>query len=287
MGTLYIVGTPIGNLEDVTMRALRVLREVDLIAAEDTRRTARLLQHYSIATPATSLHEHNERGKSPRLIAKLQEGQSLALVSDAGMPLVSDPGAVLVQAARAAGIPVEVIPGPSAVTAVLAEAGHSGPFAFLGFPPVSGKAKREWLDKLGRMTAETAVVFFESPHRLLKTLAWIQTIVGERPIIVGRELTKAHRELVEQPIARFLKEAKPARGEYVIVIPPHGDPDASRQPAAPAPDAAGLLREFGEMTNSGALRPKAAAKAIAAKYGLPASDVYRICVRTPDTGTVD
>ena len=130
------------------MRALRVLREVDLIAAEDTRRTARLLQHYSIATPTTSLHEHNERGKSPHLVRKLQDGLSIAVVSDAGMPLVSDPGALLVRAAREAGVPVQVVPGPSAVTASLAGAGISGPFASWVFPPASGRERTEWFGNI-------------------------------------------------------------------------------------------------------------------------------------------
>jgi len=172
------------------MRALRVLREVDLIAAEDTRRTARLLQHYSIATPATSLHEHNEHGKTPSLIARLQAGTSIALVSDAGMPLVSDPGTHLVREARKAGIPIQVVPGPSAVTAVLAGGGVSGSFAFLGFPPAAGKGRLEWVDRLGRITTEMPAVFFEAPHRVARTLAQLADKLGKRPIIAGRELTE-------------------------------------------------------------------------------------------------
>src|SRR5687768_348731 len=268
-GTLYIVGTPIGNLEDVTLRALRVLREVDLIAAEDTRRTARLLQHYSIATPTTSLHEHNERGKSPHLIKKLQDGASIAVVSDAGMPLVSDPGALLVRAARAAGIPVQVVPGPSAVTAVLAGAGISGAFAFLGFPPASGKARTEWMAELGRMTAVTTVVFFESPHRLPKTLTALQKLLGERPIIIGREISKVFESLVERPITEHLSDEIPARGEYAVVIPHEV---VRREPASigrGAPGAGDLLAEFGEMTEQGH-RPREIAKSLAAKYGIPA-----------------
>ena len=281
MGTLYIVGTPIGNLEDVSLRALRVLREVDLIAAEDTRRTARLLQHYSIATPTTSLHEHNERGKSPHLIRKLQDGASIAVVSDAGMPLVSDPGALLVRAAREAGVPVQVVPGPSAITAVLAGAGVSGPFAFLGFPPASGKARTEWLAEMGRMTAVITVVFFESPHRLPKTLSAAHKILGERPIIVARELSKVFESLVERPIREHLADEVSARGEYAIVIPHEA---VRRDPATigqGAPGASDLLAEFGEMTEQG-LRPRQIAKALSAKYGVPAGDIYRLCARGRD-----
>lgn len=278
VGTLYIVGTPIGNLEDITMRALRVLREVDLIAAEDTRRTARLLQHYSIATPATSLHEHNERGKSPHLIRKLQEGASLAVVSDAGMPLVSDPGAVLVRAARAAGIRVEVVPGPSAVTGALAAAGVSGGFAFLGFPPASGKGRREWMARLGQTAASMTAVFFESPHRMAKTLVDIRKLLGDRPIIVARELTKVHESLVEQPISRFQVEEASDRGEHVIIIPFRATPLV----VASVPGATDMAAEFGELTENQGLRPRDAAKALAAKYHVPAGDIYRLCARGKD-----
>jgi 16S rRNA (cytidine1402-2'-O)-methyltransferase len=282
VGTLYIVGTPIGNLEDVTMRALRVLREVDLIAAEDTRRTARLLQHYSIATPATSLHEHNERGKTPGLIDRLRAGQSIAVVSDAGMPLVSDPGALLVRAARAAGISVQVVPGPSAITAVLAGAGITGAFTFMGFPPSSGKARGEWIAEVGRMTAVGAVVFFESPHRFRRTMSLLLRELGDRPITVGRELTKAYEELVEQPISALAGSAPAARGEYVVVIPRVSESRKDAVDPASRPGPTELASEFGEMTENGNLRPKAAAKALALKYGLSASDVYRLCVRGQD-----
>src|SRR5438874_7885732 len=148
-GILYVVATPIGNLEDVTLRALRILREASVIAAEDTRRTARLLQHYSISTRTTSLHEHNERDKTPQLIERLQAGDSIALVSDAGTPLISDPGQTLVAAARTAGIRVERIPGPSAVTAALSTSGlDAREFVFLGFPPTRSKDRKAWFANL-------------------------------------------------------------------------------------------------------------------------------------------
>src|SRR6185436_70073 len=168
-GTLYVVATPIGNLEDVTLRALRTLREVSLIAAEDTRRTARLLQHYSISTRTTSLHAHNERDRTPALIERLSAGESIALVSDAGTPLISDPGQTLVGAARAAGIRVESIPGPSAVMAALSSSGLETPeFVFLGFPPARSKDRKIWFESL--RSQSRLAVFFEAPHRIRRTL---------------------------------------------------------------------------------------------------------------------
>lgn len=277
MGTLYIVGTPIGNLEDVTLRALRVLREVDLIAAEDTRRTARLLQHYSIATPTTSLHEHNERGKSPHLVRKLQDGLSIAVVSDAGMPLVSDPGAVLVRAAREAGVPVQVVPGPSAVTAALAGAGISGPFAFLGFPPASGKERTRWFDSVGRMTTEMPVVFFEAPHKAQRTLAKLASILGNRPIVQARELTKVFESLAEQPISSLAADAHRPRGEFVFILPQFTPALAAPSENDADETSARMMVEFREMTNNGA-KPRAAAKLLAPKYGLPAGEIYRRCL---------
>ncbi len=261
------------------MRALRVLREVDLIAAEDTRRTARLLQHYSIATPTTSLHEHNEHGKSPHLIGKLQEGLSIALVSDAGMPLVSDPGATLVRAARAASIPIQVVPGPSAITAALAGAGISGSFAFLGFPPASGKARKRWMTEVGQITSRVPAVFFESPHRLARTMRELVDILGNRPIIAARELTKVHETLVEQPIMAWLSsfaDAGADRGEHVVIISAAG-PDSPGLQQKPDDDA--LLAEIGLLTNNGDMGVKAASKALALKYGMSASELYALHAR--------
>src|SRR5687767_5052870 len=166
-GILYVVATPIGNLEDVTLRALRVLREVSLIAAEDTRRTARLLQHYSISTRTTSLHEHNEREKTAKLIERLRGGDSIALVSDAGTPLISDPGQNLVAEARRAGIRVEAVPGPSAILAALSSSGlAAATFVFLGFPPIRAKDRAAWLG--GLRDESRLAIFFEAPHRILR-----------------------------------------------------------------------------------------------------------------------
>nr|MDQ3070810.1 16S rRNA (cytidine(1402)-2'-O)-methyltransferase [Acidobacteriota bacterium] len=230
------------------MRALRVLREVDLIAAEDTRRTARLLQHYSIVTPTTSLHEHNEHGKAPHLVARLQSGTSIALVSDAGMPLISDPGALLVREARSAGIRVEVVPGPSAVTAALAGIGHAGSFTFLGFPPAAGADRRQWMATVGLLTAETAIVFFEAPHRITRTLTELLSLLGNKPINVGRELTKVHESLVEKPINAWLEHPSPEKGEFVVVIPQGQTSADIVANAVGIPDDASICAEFGALT---------------------------------------
>ena len=219
-GILYVVATPIGNLEDVTLRALRILREVSLIAAEDTRRTARLLQHYSISTRTTSLHEHNERDKTPQLVDRLRAGDSIALVSDAGTPLISDPGQTLVAAARAAGIRVESIPGPSAVMAALSSSGlQTQEFVFLGFPPTRSKDRKEWFADLASQTR--LAVFFEAPHRIRRTLSDLEAQLGrEREIAVGRELTKAHEELVVWPIYQLIEYFSEPKGEFTVLVPP-------------------------------------------------------------------
>jgi 16S rRNA (cytidine1402-2'-O)-methyltransferase len=213
-GVLYVVATPIGNLEDLTFRALRTLREVDLIAAEDTRRTAKLLAHYEIRKPMTPLHEHNEVRDTPKLIARLSAGESIALVSDAGTPGISDPGARLVAAAHEAQIKVVPIPGPSAVAAALSASGFSASqFVFLGYLPRSGQAR---IDALDQVTSEPRVaVIFEAPHRIQVTLAELAQRLADRPIRVFREITKQYEELVLRPNSTNVVKAK---GEFTIVI---------------------------------------------------------------------
>ncbi len=222
-GALFVVATPIGNLEDFTFRGLRTLREVDLIAAEDTRRTSKLLAHYDVRKPLVSLREHNEVRETPRLIARLQAGASIALVSDAGTPGISDPGARLVRAVRGAGLRVVPIPGPSAITAALSASGiEASSFAFLGFPPPTGLARDRWFDALA---AERRLsVFFEAPHRILRTLEYCQTYLVERQIIVWRELSKINEESVEQP-----KQLAKSVGEFTVVVAPSIDPGKSAQ----------------------------------------------------------
>jgi 16S rRNA (cytidine1402-2'-O)-methyltransferase len=269
-GTLYVVATPIGNLEDVTLRALRILREVSIIAAEDTRRTGRLLQHYSISTPTTSLHEHNERQKTPSLIARLERGDTVALVSDAGTPLVSDPGQWLVAAARKSGIRVESIPGPSVVLAAVAAAGFPGTeFAFVGFPPNRSKARDAWLRRVA--CEDRLIVFFEAPHRLLGTLGALRELVGaDRVIGVGRELTKAHEELVVRPISQLIAYFSDPRGEFTILLPPGPREVISSEPPSPSQ----LAAEVGELTNNLPLSRRAALRVVGERYGLTPNKLY-------------
>jgi 16S rRNA (cytidine1402-2'-O)-methyltransferase len=273
-GILYVVATPIGNLEDITLRALRVLREAAVIAAEDTRRTARLLQHYSISTRTTSLHQHNEYAQSSSLIARLQAGESVALVSDAGTPLISDPGMLLVAAAHAAGIRVEPVPGPSAVMALLSGSGLPfQEFLFVGFPPARSHARKNWLRGLAE--EPRLLVLYETPHRITDTLNDIREILGERLVALGRELTKLHEELVVRPISAHLTAITAPRGEYTLAI---AGPDPGAMHAPEIPDAASLLAEFGRMTNDGSRRD--VVRKLADKYHVAPREMYRLLERS-------
>ena len=271
-GILYVVATPIGNLEDITLRALRVLREVAVIAAEDTRRTARLLQHYSISTPTTSLHEHNERSRSAGLVRRLMAGDSVALVSDAGTPVISDPGVELVAAAHAAGIRVEPIPGPSALIAAVSACGLRGEqLLFVGFPPPRALARKRWLSAL--KDEPRLVVFYEAPHRIRQTLTALQEEFGDRRVAVARELTKAHEELVVSPISQYLGRHQEPRGEYTVIVEPAAE---SEDGDRPLPDTASLLSEFGDMTNSRCGTRRDVVRRLADKYQVPAREMYRL-----------
>jgi len=273
-GTLYVVATPIGNLEDITVRALRILREVALIAAEDTRRTAHLLTRYGIATPTTSLHEHNEHRKSSALIARLQNGDHIALVSDAGTPTISDPGAYLISQAIANNIRVEAIPGPNAAMAALSVAGlPSDRFAFLGFPPTKAKDRIEWMDRLRR--AGGLAVFYEAPHRIQRTLQEIESTLGDAFVVVARELTKAHEELVRGPISEVLSRGLTARGEFVVVIDIGQLTEIGTNQVDGHSQAELLVHEFGSMTKNGHQTRRQAISALARKYGLTSKEAYR------------
>jgi 16S rRNA (cytidine1402-2'-O)-methyltransferase len=269
-GTLFVVATPIGNLDDITARALRVLREVAVIAAEDTRRTAHLLARYVIPTPTTSFHEHNETKKSASLVARLARGDDIALVSDAGTPTISDPGQRLVRAALDAGYRVESIPGPSAVMAALAVSGlPSATFTFLGFPPTRSKARTQWFEKLRE--AGRTVVFFEAPHRIKETLDQLRVIVGDRPIIVCRELTKSHEELVSGPISHALSVLDEPKGEFTVVVDAAQGTESGQLGEVSDAD---MLREFGEMTARSPLPRRRALNALARKHRRPPNEVY-------------
>ena len=274
-GTLFVVATPIGNLEDITLRALRVLREANLIAAEDTRRTAKLLSHYGIHTPTLSFHEHNSRARVPQLLARLRGGESIALVTDAGTPGISDPGAELVASCRRAGIVVDPIPGASA--ALVAAVGSGFPLnsvTFLGFPPVKAKARIEWLRRLSTMAG--TIVFFEAPHRIASVLTDLHKLLGNRQICVGRELTKTHQEFVCGAATDDLFRSITKKGEFTVVI---GPIEASNV-REPAPDSA-IAAQFRALAESGAVhgRRQAAAE-VAKRLGLTANEVYRALERT-------
>ena len=221
MGKLYLVGTPIGNLEDITLRAIRILQSVDLIAAEDTRRTGKLLQHLAISTPQISYNEHNHHSRIQELINRLQQGASLALVTDAGMPSISDPGVELVQAAIAHQITVIPIPGPTAVISALAASGlPTDRFIFEGFLPLKQSDRQARLE-LFRSETKT-IVLYEAPHRILKTLKDLLAVVGDRrEIVLARELTKIHEEFwrgnIGEAIDLYTNERQP-KGEYTLVI---------------------------------------------------------------------
>lgn len=280
-GTLFVVATPIGNLEDISARALRVLREVALVAAEDTRHTGHLLQRFGIATRTTSFHEHSEKGKAAELVAKLLAGESIALVSDAGTPSVSDPGEHLVRLAHEAGIRVEPIPGPSAVVAALSAAGFgSTGFVFLGFPPTKGKERRLWFDRFAAAPAVApVVVFYEAPHRVTSTLGELFRRFGDLEILVAREVTKAHEELTLCRLSSVtLAEA---RGEFTLVV--NFGQLTTLDSHGVAPDPSQIAEEFGEMTKKSALTRRQAISALSRKYGLQARQIFSMLEAVKDS----
>ena len=220
MGILYLVATPVGNLEDISMRALRVLKEADLIACEDTRHTAKLLTHYGIRTPSRSYHKFNEEARAQQLVQMLREGKDIALVSDSGTPLVSDPGYELVSACRREGIRVIPIPGPSAAIAALIASGlPSDSFYFAGFLPSKRSLRKRRLEELARIPA--TLILYEAPHRLLPSLEDMAAILGPRQATVARELTKIHEELLHGPLPELLnilQARERIQGEITVVI---------------------------------------------------------------------
>lgn len=233
IGTLYVVATPIGNLGDITLRALETLKQVDAIAAEDTRHTVGLLRHFGISKPLVAVHEHNEQQAAEGLLKRLQAGESIALVTDAGTPAVSDPGAVVVQAVRNAGVKVVPVPGASAVIAALSAAGIVEPgFCFEGFLPASGSQRRKRLDRLKGIPV--TLVFYEAPHRIVECVQDLQTVFGgERLLTIARELTKTfetiHTASLTDTVHWLQADSNQQRGEFVLLIHP-----------APAEKAEGL-----------------------------------------------
>jgi 16S rRNA (cytidine1402-2'-O)-methyltransferase len=277
---LYLVGTPIGNLEDITLRALRVLRTVDRIACEDTRQTQKLLNHFEIRTPTLSLHQHNERERAVELIAALQAGGRIAIVSDAGMPGISDPGGWLTQAAIAAGIAVFPVPGANAALSALVASGFStAEFHFLGFLPEKAGARRTVLESLcqsaGSEPAESSpktLIFYEAPHRILDTLGDLAAVWGgQLRVVVARELTKMHEEFLRGTVEEVRAELAGrdrVRGEITLLV--EAAPRAGGESAAPQSIVAQLTALAAE-----GLSEKDALKRLARDSGQSKSDLYR------------
>jgi 16S rRNA (cytidine1402-2'-O)-methyltransferase len=270
-GTLFVVATPIGNLEDITLRALRVLREADVIAAEDTRRTAKLLAHYAITTSTLSFHEHNTRTRMPQLLARLSRGEGVALVSDAGTPGISDPGVDLIQACWDAGIPVDPIPGASAPLAAAVASGFPlEPLTIFGFVPARAQARKTWWGRLESIP--NTVTFFETPHRIGDTLAEVPQYFGGRPICLAREVTKRHQEFIRSPDCRSIHQNIVPKGEFTVVIGPKSSAVTKLKDASDTL----IYREFCQMTADAGIPRRPALAAVARKYGRTTKQVYAI-----------
>lgn len=279
-GILYLVATPIGNLEDITLRALRVLKEVDLIACEDTRHTKKLLAHFNISKPVVSYHEHNERERTAELIARLEEGISIALVSDAGTPLISDPGFQLASQAIAHGIPVIPLPGPSALVTALSASGLSAnEFTFAGFLPPKKSARRARLAELAKY--KSTLIFYEAPHRIKETLADTRDVLGNRRAVIARELTKLHEEFLRGRLSEITSAAveRSLKGEMVLIIAPAEDDNQQR----PVLDSTGtidkephsILEEVERLVREEGIDTKAALKRVARARHISKSEAYR------------
>ena len=270
-GTLYIVATPLGNLEDITLRAIRTLKEVDVIAAEDTRHTQVLLNHFAIDTPLTSYHQHNEAAKTEPLVTRLEHGETIALVCDAGTPAISDPGYRLVVAAIGAAVRVIPIPGPSALIAALSAAGlPTDGFDFRGFLPARKQERRSKLQELreGRYT----IVVYETPHRLKESLSDVHEILGDRRMVLAREVTKLHEEFLRGRISEVIAEIsrRELRGEMTLII--EGRSDASMT------SEAALRHEIDNLKGEG-MRVKEIAEILGEKYGYAKREIYRLAIQ--------
>mgnify|MGYP003575238307 CR=1 FL=1 len=269
-GILYVVATPIGNLDDITLRALRILKEVDLIAAEDTRHTRNLLHHYDIRAPLTSYHEHNEKIEAAKLVEKLERGEKIALVSDAGTPAISDPGYRLVVEALRRGIQVIPLPGPAAVTAVLSASGlPTDRFVFVGFLPAKKQERETRLQSL-RGEART-MVFYEAPHRLPASLADMLRILGDRQVVVAREVSKIHEEYLRGTMAEVISQLgeRDVRGEITVVV--HG---SSGEPSVSEEE---LKAEIQRLVDDG-VGVKQISELLGMRHGLAKREVYQLAL---------
>jgi len=266
-GTLYIVSTPIGNLEDITLRALRILKEADVIAAEDTRHTLKLLTHYGISKPVISYWGEKEQQKAEEVIGRLGNGQSVALVSDAGTPGISDPGGVLVRRALQEGIEVVPVPGPAALIAALTISGFSTEeFVFSGFLPAKQSQRRRFLEELS--LEKRTIVLYESPHRVVESMAEMAEIFGGRRMVIAREITKLYEEVMRGTVSEVFERLAGSRivGEFVLVI--EGRPEG--EGAVGTDDA---IREIRALMKKG-LGRKEAVKRVAGQYGLSKKELY-------------
>ncbi len=284
MGTLYVVATPLGNLEDITLRALRVLREARLIAAEDTRHTRRLLDRYEISTPSVSYHEHNKLARRDELLAALAEGD-VALVSDAGTPAINDPGYDLVVAAINAGFAVAPVPGPSAPLAALVGSGlPTEQWTFLGFLPSKRKERRAFLERY--VTYSTTLICFETPHRLREALPDILEVLSDRRMCAARELTKLHEEWVRGTVSEVITHftTQLPRGEFVLVIEGYVAPVAESEP--PTDWQAAARSRLQQLQDEG-VTGTAAAKRVAKELGVARGDVYDLWVTLDDESTAE
>ena len=276
MSILFLVATPIGNLEDISARALRILGEVSLIAAEDTRRTRTLLNRHQIATPLTSYHEHNKAKKIPRLLAALEDGD-VALVSDAGTPALNDPGYDLTRAALEAGHQVSPIPGPSAPIAALVASGlPTDKFLYLGYLPRQSGARRSALQEVASLPY--TLIFLETPHRLLATLEALEAVLGDRPLAIGRELTKIHEEFFRGSTsqAREYFEKSAPRGEFTLIVA--GNPDSASERWSEA-----QVREVLATRLEDSASASQVAKQVAREAGWPKGEVYRLLLEVSGT----
>jgi len=281
MGTLYLVATPIGNLEDMTFRAIRILQTVDLIAAEDTRHTGKLLQHFQIKTPQLSYHEHNRQQRIPELLSQLSQGKAIALVTDAGMPLISDPGYELVKACIAQGISVVPIPGANAAITALSAAGlATDKFVFEGFLPAKSKERRTHLEILKSETR--TIIFYESPHRLRETLQDLGTVLGEeREIVLARELTKMHEEfwrgIIKDAIVHYTN--REPQGEFTLVV-------AGATLEKPQLSEAVIKAELQNLLKQGLSRSDAS-RQLAQQTSLPRRQIYQLALTISEPNFTD
>ena len=272
VGCLFVVATPIGNLEDITLRALRVLREVNLIAAEDTRRTAKLLGHFKIPTRTLSFHAHNSRARIPGVLAQLQAGHTIALVSDAGTPGISDPGVELVRACISAGIPVDPIPGPCApICAAVVSGFPLDQLTVLGFAPARSKARNEFFEGIARSPGTT--VFLETPHRVHASLLEASKYLAERPIMVAREVTKVHQEFLFGSSADLSVRLIHTKGELTVVVCPLRKDNSVNTFCS---DESSIIDDFGLTTQNTGLNRREALRAVAKRHGVSAKHVYLV-----------